>query len=96
MPFYSPTHDVGELFTSEEQECFQRRYEEGYDLHYDRYNLWFKTHHPEGAGDLRVQLFTNSPASTSVRPLLSPSNLPPISPEVSEHPPSMSGEVQAV
>ena len=52
MPFYSPTHDVGQLFTSEEQECFQHCYEEGYDLHDERYDLWLKIHHPEGAGDL--------------------------------------------
>ena len=86
MPFYSPTHDVGQPFTSEERECFQRRYEEGYDLHDDRCDLWLKVHHPEVEGGLRVQLFTNSPAtfpSTSDHPLLSPSNPPPISPEVS-------------
>ena len=86
MPFYSPTHDVGQLFTSEEQECFQRRYEERYDLHDNRYDLWLKAHHPEVEGSLRVRLFTNSPAtfpSTLDHPLLSPSNPPPISPEVS-------------
>ena len=29
MSFYSPTHATRQPFTSEEQECFQRRYEEG-------------------------------------------------------------------
>ena len=89
MPFYSPTHATRQPFTSEEQECFQRRYEEGYDLTDDeRYNLWIKAYHPEG---LQVQLFTDSPArlppSTSIPPSLSPSNpslySPPISPEFS-------------
>ena len=48
MPFYSPTHATRQPFTSEEQECFQRRYE-GYDLTDDeRYNLWTKAYHPEG------------------------------------------------
>ena len=31
------------------EECFQRCYEEGYDLtDGERYNLWIKTYHPEG------------------------------------------------
>ena len=31
------------------EECFQRCYEEGYDLTDDeRYNLWIKAYHPEG------------------------------------------------
>lgn len=89
MPFYLPTHATRQPFTSEEQECFQRHYEEGYDLTDDEgYNLWIKAYHPEG---LQVQLFTDPPArlppSTSIPPSLSPSNpslySPPISPEFS-------------
>ena len=89
MPFYSPTHATRQLFTSVEQECFQSRYEEGYDLtDNERYNLWIKAYYPEG---LQVQLFTDSPArlppSTSIPPSLSPSNpplySPPLSPEIS-------------
>ena len=61
------------LGTSEEQECFQLRYEESNDLTDDeRYNLWIKAYHPE---DLQVQLFTDSPVrlppSTSIPPSLS-------------------------
>ena len=87
MSFYSPTHATRQPFTSEEQECFQRHYEEGYDLTDDeRYNLWIKAYHPEG---LQVQLIlTHLPDSLLqllIPSSLSPSNpflySPPISPE---------------
>ena len=76
MPFYSPTHATRQPFTSEEQECFQRRYEEGCDLTDDeRYNLWIK---------VTQKVFKYS---FLIPPSLSPSNpplySPPISPEIS-------------
>ncbi len=80
MPFYSASPDSvcqstlsgsedsdspPVLFTAKERECFQQRYEEGYDLtHDERYNEWLKQH---DAKSVRVRLFVAEDTSLGSR-----------------------------
>ena len=36
-----------QLFSAEQQQCFQTRYEEGYDIPDPEYLQWLAIHHPE-------------------------------------------------
>ena len=57
-----PDSDSTDQFTSAERECYERRYEEGYDLTQDdRYNQWLRVHY---ADNVRVQLFKDPNLST--------------------------------
>jgi len=56
IPLFSPAHpqkpktdgDIDKPFTDKEKQCFQIRYENGYDLTTDkRYNRWLRINHPE-------------------------------------------------
>lgn len=69
MPFYSPARSRSQ-FSEEELECFQRRFEEGYDLtHDDRYNKWLSVKHPNHCRQrLPLLDLTSSPPQFSPSP----------------------------
>ena len=76
IPLYSPSRRSAEVnspgthtFSPEEVALFQHRFEEGYDIHHDKYEHWLRMYHPE----------CNSPPSNSSPPQLDPG--PPESPD---------------
>ena len=70
LPLYSPAPSKKKVsaaateFAPDELQCFERRFEEGYDLTIDeKYNNWLERYHPEHA--VKKQLFSDALSSTT-------------------------------
>jgi len=63
IPLYSPSRRPTEVnspgvhsFSTEEIALFQHRFEEGYDIHDDRYEQWLRIYHPDFGSPRSVQM----------------------------------------
>ena len=81
IPMFTPKprrsrgHPETTIFSEEEVQLFQKRLEEGYDLHDERYDLWKRMYHPAEAHTASSPVVTTSYAKHSPTPLLSPVRL---------------------